>query len=260
MLIQIAGERVVGFDDRGHGQTVVMLHGIMSDRTVFDALASKLASDYRVITVDLRGHGQSSDGPDYELHSLSEDVLALITARGLGSASLVGWSMGGTVAMDIALRRPDVVDRLVLVGATPCLIGRPDWGSGFPHEAAAALARQLKEDWTAGAESFAASVLGAAPEDLRADYLRMAHAARPDVTLTCFQTIGGLDMRPRLHSLAMPVATIVGSDDHVCPVAASDYLATTLSGTRFVIDGAAHAPFLTAPVRFESDLRLSLAL
>lgn len=260
MRMGIMGNREVGFDDIGHGATLVLLHGIMSDRSVFDPLASKLANDHRVITVDLRGHGQSTPGHDYELGGLADDVLALLSALEVRSASFIGWSMGGTVAMDIALRHPGVVDRLVLVGSTPCLVQRPDWESGIPQEAAAALAQRLREDWNAGAEEFATSVLGPAPKEIRENYLRIACGTPQDVTLACFDSIGGLDARPRLTSMPMPVAAIVGSEDRVCPVAASAYLAGALGGKQFVIPGVGHAPFLTGAAQFESYLRHCLSL
>lgn len=259
MRMQITDDREVGFDDIGQGEPLVLLHGIMSDRSVFQTLASKLASDFRVISVDLRGHGESTAGPNYELEEFANDVLALLAALEVPSASFMGWSMGGIVAMELALRRADLVDRLVLVGSTPCLVRRPDWEPALPPEAAASLVEGLQEDWSEGARRFVANVLGDSSDDVHEDYLRMACAARPDVALACFDSIGGLDMRPRMGVMPMPVATIVGSEDRICPAAASAYLASVLGGTQCVIPGAGHAPFLTAATPFESEVRRALA-
>lgn len=251
--------RGIAYDDVGSGLAVILMHGIMSNRTVFDGVVERLRPDYRVINVDLRGHGDSEPANSYELTDFSTDVVALIEQLGAVPAAMVGWSMGGTVALDIALCRPELLSRLVLVDGTPSLMKRPDWEPGLSPSAAEGLGALLAEDWDQGAATFAGLVLGDTSDKVRRTYTAVTQAARPDVTLTCFSTMGGLDLRERLTQIGLPVRVIVGAEDGVCPAPASEYLAAQLGGELEVIPDAGHAPFLTMPDAFEAALRRALA-
>jgi pimeloyl-ACP methyl ester carboxylesterase len=105
----------VGYDAEGHGPPLLLLHAGIADRTMWDDVTPMLAERYRVIRCDLRGYGDTPllDGP----FVYAADVAELLAALGIDRASIVGVSMGGHVALDLALAHPELVDRLVLVGA-----------------------------------------------------------------------------------------------------------------------------------------------
>jgi pimeloyl-ACP methyl ester carboxylesterase len=106
-------------DDRGAGdETVMLLHGGMSHSGVLlDALGPALTERYRVVSFDRRGHGRTADtdAPFHYTDMATETIGVLESVVG-GAAHLVGWSDGGIVAVHVALRRPDLVQRLVLIG------------------------------------------------------------------------------------------------------------------------------------------------
>lgn len=237
-------------DDIGAGTEVVLLHGIMADRTALSSVAESLSATHRVVNVDLRGHGESEVAQDYELGSFADDIAALVLNAGLKHPTVVGWSMGGSVAMDLALRYPEIVGRLVLVGSTPCLVQRADWPSAISPDDAAGLGQLLATDWRQGVTAFTELAVPDGDDLMRDDYRQMALRARAEVTLACFASVGAADLRTRLRNLGIPVATIVGTDDRVCPPGASDYLARKLGGTHHVILDAGHAPFLTRHKEF----------
>ena len=107
----------IAYDVRGAGPTVVLLHGGILDRRMWDYEAGAWSSRFRVVRYDLRGHGRSADiGAPY---SASDDLAAVLDAVGAPRAHLVGLSKGGSVALDFALTHPNRVDRLVLAGAFP---------------------------------------------------------------------------------------------------------------------------------------------
>ena len=110
--------------------TLVLLHGLMSDHAVFDELTTQLRDRFRVLAIDLPGFGRSAPPPDYSAAVFADAIAGLIGRVAGGRAIVLGWSMGATAALQLALDHPELVERLVLTGATPCLTQRPDWPWG----------------------------------------------------------------------------------------------------------------------------------
>jgi pimeloyl-ACP methyl ester carboxylesterase len=105
------------YEVRGAGEPVILLHGGMCTAETFDAQASGLAGRHRVYVPERRGHGRTPDveGPiTYE--NMADDTIAFMEAVGLESAHLVGWSDGALVGLLVAMRRPELVRKLVLIG------------------------------------------------------------------------------------------------------------------------------------------------
>src|SRR2546422_6714962 len=101
----------LAYDDSGGGPApIVLLHGLSSARSTWDALVQALAPHHRVVRVDHRGHGQSSHAPGtYVLEHYSADAIALCESVVREPAVLVGHSLGGVVAAEVARVRPDIV-------------------------------------------------------------------------------------------------------------------------------------------------------
>lgn len=101
------------------GPPVVVLHGLFGSGRNWMTVSRRLADRYRVLAPDLRNHGTSPWSPVHTYEAMADDVVAVLEERSLGPAALVGHSMGGKAAMLVALRRPDLVDRLVVVDVAP---------------------------------------------------------------------------------------------------------------------------------------------
>ena len=99
-MIEVNGTGL-GYDEAGEGPAVVLLHAAIGDRRMWDAQFTELAGSHRVIRYDRRGFGESGGGSGPYSHH--EDLLALLDARGIEQAALVGSSMGGACALDAAL-------------------------------------------------------------------------------------------------------------------------------------------------------------
>ncbi len=125
------------FQATGSGPAVVLIHGADLDSRSFAAVAERLAANHRVVLVDLRFHGRSRDGGGP--FSFEGDVEEVLDAAGVKSATLVGHSLGATVALDFALARPDRVERLVLIG--PAISGRAPTRMPTGFEALAAAVK-----------------------------------------------------------------------------------------------------------------------
>src|SRR5437763_8702304 len=106
-------------DEFGSGPPLAILHGLFGSGRNWRSVAQHLAALHRVLTFDLRNHGASpwADGMSYG--EMVEDLRVSLRARGIGRAALLGHSMGGKVAMLMALLHSGLVDRLVLVDIAP---------------------------------------------------------------------------------------------------------------------------------------------
>ncbi|MGD9253268.1 MAG: alpha/beta hydrolase [Holophagae bacterium] len=119
------GDVMIHYLDEGEGEPVVLLHGHTQDRRIWNSVVGPLvAAGLRVIRPDLRGHGKSTR-PDSGYHPSHHagDLEALLDASSLTSATLVGYSIGGAIALETALTRPDRLVSLVLVA--PVMPNRP---------------------------------------------------------------------------------------------------------------------------------------
>ena len=120
------------------GAAIVFLHGTRLCRSAWAPQMADLRDEFRVIAMDLPGHGARADDP-FTLASAREAVVAVIEAAAGGRAVLVGLSLGGYVAMDVAAARPDLVRGLVLSGATAEPVGWRAW----PFRALGSALRRL---------------------------------------------------------------------------------------------------------------------
>lgn len=104
------------YEVHGDGRPLVLLHGGLGSGEMFGPVLERLAASSRVITVDLQGHGRTADvDRPFRLETMSDDIAALIGHLGIGPVDAVGYSVGGGVAFQLALRHPELVRRLVLI-------------------------------------------------------------------------------------------------------------------------------------------------
>jgi esterase len=103
----------------GEGSPVVVLHGLFGSARNLTGLARALAAEHRVVSMDLRNHGDSGHDAAMDYEIMAADVVETMAAEGIAAAALCGHSMGGKVAMRLALTRPERVSRLVVADIAP---------------------------------------------------------------------------------------------------------------------------------------------
>ena len=129
--VDVGGVRTY-FEVTGTGEPLILLHGGMCPAETWDAQVPTLAEQYRVYVPERFGHGRTPDidGPiTYE--NMALETIDFIEALGLESAHLAGWSDGALVGLLVALRRPKLVRKLVLIDQYITLAGAPDWYEPF---------------------------------------------------------------------------------------------------------------------------------
>jgi len=234
----------------GTGPDLVLLHGWGASAHVFTGLASMLALRFRVHAFDLPGCGASAPCTPYSLRQ----VVELLGRESPPVCHVLGWSLGALAAMVWAKAAPRQVARIALVSATPCFVRRDDWPHGMEERVLGEFGRELASDAAGAVRRFAAlQVLGDANAHQLARELRR-HALSAGVP-SSYALGGGLrilrdtDLRGALGEIKQPVLVVHGECDRVTPAAAGQFLARGIPGARFeLVDGAAHAPFLSKPV------------
>jgi 2-succinyl-6-hydroxy-2,4-cyclohexadiene-1-carboxylate synthase len=227
-------------------QTVVLLHGFTQTRQSWRRTIAALGGRYRALAPDLPGHGQASERRPASFAACAAYVRALAGNR----FTLVGYSMGGRIALYTALTLPRHVERLVLVGASPGIAdaaereARRRADAGLADRIAAIGVEAFAAEW-GGQELFAGQ-----PERVAA----AAHADRLRNTAHGLAAaLGGLGtgvMPPlwdRLAELAMPVTLVVGERDAKFRAIAGRMAPAIPSCRVVVVDGAGHAVQLEQP-------------
>jgi pimeloyl-[acyl-carrier protein] methyl ester esterase len=237
---------------RGSGPALVLLHGWGLNVRVWDGLAAALCDRFRIIAVDLPGHGRSVWLPERSSLEQQATQIAETVAAIAGEYSLLGWSLGGQIALQLAgAQRAAAVDRLVLIATTPRLTAGDDWPHGAPAERLEAQAMGLETDYRRTVSDFLElQVRGSASGAETLAQLRTALFAHGFPGLAALardlELLHETDLRARLADITLPTLVIAGQYDRVTLPAASHALADGLPNARYVeLRRAAHAPFLS---------------
>lgn len=242
-------------DVRGGGPDLVLLHGWGFDHRVWGPFAEALTHRLRLHLVDLPGHGRSRALPFGSL----DDVVASIAERVPAGATVCGWSLGGLLAMRLALQRPDRVRRLALIATTPCFAQAEGWALGVPHPMLEGFRNAMAQDGASARRGFA-TLVAHGSADARAQSRTLAalcDSGSPPDWASLRRALAALhaaDLRPEAGNIAAPTLVLHGDRDAVIAAAAGRWLADHLGGNgrgprpAFKrIESAGHAPFLDAP-------------
>jgi pimeloyl-ACP methyl ester carboxylesterase len=220
------------YEAHGAGRPLALLHGGLATIESWAMQTPRLAEHYRVYVPERRGHGRTPDVPGPLSYSLmADDMCAFLDALGLSRAHLIGWSDGAAVAALVAIRRPDLVDKLVLIGQYLQLDGeRPESRTmldRLPDDPAAQqMLRALYDPVSPDGPEHFAVVL---------DKVVRMWRREPEIALT------------DLARIAAPTLIMQGDDD-VVRVEHSALLARTIPDTQLaVVPGASHGLPLEKP-------------
>ncbi|RUO25900.1 alpha/beta hydrolase [Aliidiomarina minuta] len=109
----------LNYESSGSGTPVILIHGLFGDLDNLKSISRSLSDDYQVINIDVRNHGQSPHCDDMDYADMADDVIAITKELDLDKFHLLGHSMGGKIAMEIALRHPSQVRSLVIADIAP---------------------------------------------------------------------------------------------------------------------------------------------
>jgi pimeloyl-ACP methyl ester carboxylesterase len=250
VIALVDGARIA-YDDIGSGEPVVFLHAFPLNGTMWAPQTSALAAEWRCLTLDARGFGESPAQAPFTMDRYADDVVAMLDHAGIGSATVVGLSMGGYVAFALWRRAPDRVRALVLAD-TRATADPPD-GVARRRELIS-LARS--EGVCAVAERQLVGLLGKTTRARRPEVEATARAIAEGATVEGI--VGALealvarpDSTATLATITVPTLFNAGEEDVITPPKEARAMHEAVLGSRLEIIGrAGHLSNLEAPAAF----------
>lgn len=244
---------LITYTECGTGPALLFVHGWGMDHTVWNRCVPALSLRYRVITVDLRGHGRSCVDGGATLDEHSDDLRRLLLHLGIMRVGIVGWSLGSQVAIATALQSTPVVCGMVLIGATPQFVQSPSFPHGLPLVELAGMKKKVSISPVRSMDGFR-GLLFSEYEQKHSEYsaarkvLEGVAVPPAEVLLAGLAQLQEVSLLGAVSAVQCPVLLIHGSHDRVCPIGAGRALADALAhATLLELDQAGHAPFVTMP-------------
>jgi 3-oxoadipate enol-lactonase len=235
---------------------VVLVHPLGVTHRLWDATAAALRDSYRVVRYDVRGHGASTTPPGpYSLAEMAEDARELLDALGLDAVHVVGMSMGGCIAMALALAHPARVRSLVLCDTTASYGSgvTPMWEDRIHVAETAGMTPELVERTMA---IWFSPAYRARRKEVVDGVAAMLAATDPRGYVASIRAIGWADQRDRLSGIRVPTLVVVGEKDPGTPVAMSREIVERVAGARLaVLPEAMHCSPVEAADAFHRALR-----
>jgi pimeloyl-[acyl-carrier protein] methyl ester esterase len=228
-------------------EPLVLLHGWGLNLRVFDGLRAALGPEQRILAIDLPGHGASP----WAGQAGAPQWLAAIAAMLPRGATLLGWSLGGQLALQLASQPALAVRRLVLIASSARFVRADDWPHGMDIDTLRQFALQLERDpQQTVADFLELQVRGSADAAAVRTSLRQAlqqhGSARPEALRSALALLEQNDLRELARGIHVPALVIAGQYDRVTPPQAGQALAQALPrGQLLQIARAGHAPFIS---------------
>ena len=197
------------YEVHGEGPPLVLIQGLGGDISEVEGIVHGFAEDFRVLAFDNRGAGRTDKPHEpYSIEQMADDTVALMRSAGFARSHILGISMGGRIAMDIALRHPDMVDRLILVSTAPRVID--------------SLRRRVVMGFLSRA-----SPRGAYPQPRYAFENQLAAS-------------GGYDCTDKLHDITAPTIVMHGRKDKTAPYELAEDMTTKIPGATLTTFNGGH--------------------
>lgn len=245
------------------GPPVVMLHGWGAFKELWWSTLRGLGRDHRCFALDFPGHGDSPIGRADTIEGLADAVATFCDDLGLGAVVLMGHSMGGAVAAELALRRPELVRRLVLVDAAIDAHLMPLYARVYLIPTFGWAVLRLSQLAGRQVQPIGATVPHEHGGGLLRPWLRRASYMayfEPEGLHRIYRSLFSTQAGGRLAQIRAPTLVISGQFDGLVPTANSRRLARAIPGARYEeIIGAMHNPMDERPRSFERAVRAFLA-
>ena len=250
------------YEQHGSGPDLLLIGGLSSDHQVWKSTVRFLSSHFRILIFDNRGAGQT-DTPDYpySIDMMAEDVLALMDSLAIKKAHILGHSMGGAIAQQIALSAPEKINKLVLVSTRDKIsaIGDLLFATREKLQAIGVSADLLAEyvmpflfsetflKNTVNVKGFAQWTLQNAHPQSAIGFKNQFHASR------------SRDFTAQLHRISAPNLVIVGMEDILVPMHYAENFSKSLKNSHFIaIPDCAHMPHVEKSALFVETVRAFL--
>jgi 3-oxoadipate enol-lactonase len=221
---------------------VVLVHGINMSGAVWDGVADELAGERPVVTLDLRGHGDSVMTGPFDADGYASDVLAVVDALGLERFHLAGASFGGPVVCTVAAREPARVASVAALGSAVSVAGAVDIEGGI-----AAMREIGAREFFRGFMGQASFAPGTDPIIIETAVVAATEGRDIDVIADVVRVAFSADASEAVGGVKAPALVLTGEHDMTCPVAAGEVLAAALGTEVVVLPGRGHMAMVEDP-------------
>ncbi|MBU2926924.1 alpha/beta fold hydrolase [Winogradskyella psychrotolerans] len=242
------------YEDHGKGKVLLLLHGLGSTKKDWDAQVPFFLKTHRVIAVDLRGHGASTKPQDaYSVALMTEDVKQLLDQLHIKKVTIVGFSMGGAVAFEMAAKHPEYLENLVIVNSGPDFNDMGKIGEDL-------LNNRTKYLETKGIVALAKEIsFNMFPEDhqvaLRHEFEARCKTNDYNAYYKSFVTLMDWGLGDRIKDIKTRTL-VVGSDMDYTPVSfKADYVKRMQNASLVVIKNSRHGVVIDQPDAFNLELQ-----
>lgn len=234
-------------------QDLVLLHGWGMSSLVWDGIMPELLENFRVTVIDLPGFGRSPlPGGDYTLDYLGKHVLAVAPKR----AVWMGWSLGGLVAMHIAVHYPERIQALIAVTSSPSFVARELWPYGMPPAEIDSFIHLLNEDADGSLIRFLAlQAKGSLSqrEDIRTlkEMMYFHGLPAPQALRFGMDILRSADLRAALPDIRCPSLHVFGQNDAIVSAGTAEGIKNLMPhASTVVLPNVSHIPFISDPNGF----------
>ncbi len=245
----------LSYIDCGTGEALILIHGLGANAWSWREQIEELSQAFRVIALDLRGHGNSGHRPEeaITIKAFADDIIALAKGLGLERVHVCGNSLGGMIALELWVRCPSMMKSLVLAGTTAFF---PP-----PHMLEEFLRLFDQMDMGAWAQFMAPRLLRrGSPEELQEEVVEMITATTRAIYRQGLAAAFLADYRWALPTIDIPILILVGGEDQATPVGYARYLESQIRGSKLrVVAKAAHLAHRENPPEFNRQLQEHLA-
>ncbi|EMR03259.1 alpha/beta fold hydrolase [Cesiribacter andamanensis] len=239
----------------GQGQQYMLFaHGFGCDQNMWRFITPAFEKHFKLVLFDYLGHGQS-DSTAYtperysNLQGYAEDVLEICRALNIRKAIFVGHSVSAMIGALAAIKQPEVFEKLIMVGPSPCYINQGEYVGGFSRADIDSLIDSLESNYLGWSSVMAPVIMGrpdqpALGEELTNSFCR----TNPEIARQFAQVTFFSDNREDLLKLTLPTLVLQCSEDVIAPLEVGAYVAEKVANsTLVVLETAGHCPHLSAP-------------
>jgi|TARA_B110000967_G_C18850663_1_gene544445 pimeloyl-[acyl-carrier protein] methyl ester esterase len=243
----------------GDGEPLLLIHGWGMSGRIWEVVEADLSKYYKLYIIDLPGMGKSEEIHDYSITNLVNQLYIQLPEK----ISIMGWSLGGIIALKYYETYPKNVTKLFLIATTPCFINKKNWNLGVDESLLNKFYDQLVGGWSKTLTQF--FMLQLIGSNNRKEIMRRLHETfitkRPpkiESLKSALEILRNTDLTETIGNIKVPTTIITGDGDRLTPKEASLFMQSKIKNSRLkVIKNSGHVPFLSHPKDFIIEVLLS---
>lgn len=241
----------------GSGEILVLIHGWGMNSNIWQSIESDLSKHFKLIIINLPGMGSCSSGYNYSIDSLVKNLNKLIP----NNSTILGWSLGGQIAIAFEKKFPQRVKKLILISTTPCFVNKKDWIFGIDKNNFEKFYSQILINPKKTIHQFFLLQLHGLENirkkasDLKENILKLGIPSTKALTSSLNLLLKN-DFRKDLDKINAPTLIIYGDKDRITPPSSSKFMHQIIKRSSIIVfNGSGHIPFISDPQSFIHSIR-----